>query len=56
MVTSVVAPPGTGIVTVVTSPIPRPTWDALVSLIETFKSSHPEIQTVNFQWIEQSTG
>jgi len=53
---SVVNPPGTGTVVVVTAPISRVTWDALVNLIENFKIAHPEIQTVNFQWNEQSTG
>lgn len=45
---------GTGTVTVQVAASTRAQWDALVTAITTFRAAHPEIVSVNFQYVEQS--
>ena len=46
--------PGTGNIVVTVQASTRAQWDALVTAITTFKSSHPEIVSVTFEYLEAS--
>lgn len=46
---------GTGTITVLITGISRTQWDALLFAISTFKVAHPEITSVNSQYVENTS-
>ncbi len=46
---------GNGTVEITASGLTRAQWDVLVAAVTNFKSQHPEIVSVNFQYHETTT-
>ncbi len=45
---------GIGTVSVVVQVANRAQWDAFIAALTTFKSNHPEVQSINFRYVEDT--